>query len=843
MPPQIKIKSEIIPEKIGGSDHWPISLQVESKLIQPLIVKKEWSFNKKRLQILQKKITLPEILHYMKEKEQNNSKQIYSSSPIQKLLEIIQKMKKNYQPFHKISFKNHTSNTMQQLSLDYFALVKDRKKYYYCSSELLNLNRFTPISTLENPENPDQILVDPLKIAYVLTAHYKPLYESRIYPVGTMEEEKKNQYFPMRSIPKQEIFEALKILKSERAVSHDLISDHLIQNITPESPILNFISLCINQIILEYKIPDEINCRRLIFFNKIPIQKKNDTPLPPPNIGKLRGIAISSIFLKCLEAIILQRLISDPIKIYCKLSPKQIGFLPQMETSMHVLKLVATLLQDQSQKKPVYLCFYDFRCAYDRIDHQRLFHKLEMYGIDSQTLALIKLLYKTASVQIGGQCGSSSPSPIKILRGTLQGSIISPILFNIYVNDILRIIEKVEGVFPLMYADDLVLIFNNKENIKKIDLLINSWCHRNFMEINYKKTQLMEIISKRAVYKLKEPIKGDDELIEWTDMYKYLGVIIDNKLNFMQYLGQIKDKLQKYLIPPKADLSIQSRIHLWKTYAFCCFNYGCCILSFQENQNCFQEFQKIYKNSIITALGLKPNTPSSILFWATGLWPPELLVDYHFIRIVLKLEANFNNDPNGLPELILTTKTKILQRLKITQQDLVSHDSLKQLFNQLFLNQTFNKIESPRLYRFQHRKNQDDIDMDYILLKYWCQKTLYLVSYFSKTSKYYLPSKNTCFLCDSNQEGTQQHYLDFCRAMSHLRRKASEILKTFARQIDKEESFGDSIYNLSYRMRYESFDLNSKLHEKLVRIVSEYIKNCHVVFKTALSNAFSQRNL
>ena len=89
----------------------------------------------------------------------------------------------------------------------------------------------------------------------------------------------------------------------------------------------------------------------------------------------------------------------------------------------------------QQSPSSVYLCFVDFQKAYDRVPHEALLAKLRYYGVTGRTYSFIETLYSRSVMQI--RVGESLSEPVELKRGLRQGCPMSPILFSIYINDIL----------------------------------------------------------------------------------------------------------------------------------------------------------------------------------------------------------------------------------------------------------------------------------------------------------------------------------------------------------------------------------------------------------------------
>ena len=166
--------------------------------------------------------------------------------------------------------------------------------------------------------------------------------------------------------------------------------------------------------------------------------------------------------------------------------PNQIGFIQGAGCELNIMKLRQNVnLVKRINKKHKFLLFIDLKNAYDKVDHSILFRKLENRGIDKKIIGTIKLIYSHFKLKISNTCQS-----INVNNGVLQGSLISPVLFNLYIDDLIRILS--EYTYDILaYADDLAIICQNEETLIRVMNDIQKWSDNNTIGINKSKSGIL----------------------------------------------------------------------------------------------------------------------------------------------------------------------------------------------------------------------------------------------------------------------------------------------------------------------------------------------------------------
>ena len=180
----------------------------------------------------------------------------------------------------------------------------------------------------------------------------------------------------------------------------------------------------------------------------------------------------------------------------------------------------------------MYTCFVDFSKAFDCILRDILFERLKSKGITGKVFNLIKKIYmnEKCKIKIGGTLSDTFDAN----QGVRQGCILSPLLFNIFLSDLPKILSKQENnparigserkVSCILWADDLVMISETKEGLTRMLEDLASFSSSNGLKINADKTKCM-IFNKTGRH-IRCNIRCSDMIITSVREYKYLGFLI-----------------------------------------------------------------------------------------------------------------------------------------------------------------------------------------------------------------------------------------------------------------------------------------------------------------------------
>ena len=328
-----------------------------------------------------------------------------------------------------------------------------------------------------------------------------------------------------RQISIQEVHRALKRAKNGKATGFDSIPSEILQCKNVDTVMCDLFIKCFNT-------------------GNIPSIWRQGiiTPLPKPgstNYNKpqfYRGITLACTMYKIYCSILNARLTTwvEELEI---LQDEQNGFRKSRSCLDHLSSLTSIIESRKSMNQQTFTAFIDFRRAYDGIDRNMLWGKLTRYGLSGKMFTAIKGTYST--VQCCVRVNGLYSEWFRVENGLKQGCLLSSLMFNLYINDLIICVKdlglgvKIDGtnVSMLCYADDIVLISDPAVKLQTMLDTLNEWCNTWKMDINTDKTKVMHFRSNTSTQSNVQFNIGD-KVIATEQKYKYLGLYIDEHLDF-----------------------------------------------------------------------------------------------------------------------------------------------------------------------------------------------------------------------------------------------------------------------------------------------------------------------
>ena len=272
----------------------------------------------------------------------------------------------------------------------------------------------------------------------------------------------------------------------------------------------------------------------------IPIFKKGDRT----NEDNYRPISLLSCFEKILERLMCKRML-DFLKKHKILYKLQFGFRESHSTSLALIEAMNEIYSKLDEGKFVLGVFLDLKKAFDTIDHQILLKKLEHYGFRGvvNTWLSSYLSDRKQFTYVNGYCSNLGA----INTGVPQGSVLGPILFTLYVNDMANAIQ----LQPRLFADDTNIFASGRDNDAliydtNIELQkLHTWFKANRLKLSIEKTSYCIYSPKRNQPSHKTNVRIRED-IKRSSYVKYLSLTIDEKLTWEKHIEELGSKIVRY---------------------------------------------------------------------------------------------------------------------------------------------------------------------------------------------------------------------------------------------------------------------------------------------------------
>lgn len=483
-----------------------------------------------------------------------------------------------------------------QMNMDQLAeqlLSKDTKAFWKGVRKTHGYNTQDCANTIADHTGPQNI-------SDMWYSYYKDLLNSTNNNDTRMKDKVLNK---LKHIQKCDLFtpadiaDAVKKLKKETSPGMDGISsEHLLY---AHQDICTPICVLFNSMLTHNYLPPNFMSTMLIPILK---DNKRDNTV----CDNYRPVAVTSVFSKIFELILLKNY-SD----YLYSSDHQFGFKRKHSTDQCVFIIKELIDFYISSGSPLYVCFMDASKAFDRINHYRLFDNLLIRGMP---VIIVRLLYTWYSTQLYyvKWCNTVS-QPFSVSNGVRQGGILSPVLFNVYNDNLSQALNDLKvGCFinnvcmnHIFYADDIALISPSPAALQQMVKICEVYGKNNEIIYSTEKTTCMAFIPKYFKQYNVPNIYLNGNPLQWVNEHKYLGFYFttDNsdvkdmkrQLRYLYCRGNIL--YRKFY---KSDDNI--KLILFRTY---CYNLYCAQLWCNYPESAINSVKVAYNNNFRNLFGIK----------------------------------------------------------------------------------------------------------------------------------------------------------------------------------------------------------------------------------------------
>ena len=382
-----------------------------------------------------------------------------------------------------------------------------------------------------------------------------------------------------------------------------------------------------------------------------PIYKAKDKCDP----HNYRKITLLNSLSKIFESILNNRLVfhNECLRLN---DPFQNGFTQDGRTTDNAFILNGIAEKYRSQKRPVFVCFVDFKSAFDLVNRKALLYKLLNSGIKGKMFNILRDMFSKSNSRVkwNNEIGQSFENKY----GVLQGGVISPNLFKVYMNDIHKYLGDDCGVEIgdmflnyLLHADDLVLISETRSGLQKLLNRLAIFCKHWHLILNKDKTQFMVLNKKYDTFPKEININYNGNLIPETDTYKYLGFLFGHTVNPLKNHFQfVTKKAQRAIFQLKtylrkalgSEMPYRLLLKLFDQQIKPILEYGSELWCPTRENDLIERTQLSYIKNIF---GLNKHTPTLAVLGETGRFP--LLLRQQDSQI--KYWARIQQLPEGHP--------------------------------------------------------------------------------------------------------------------------------------------------------------------------------------------------
>ena len=404
-----------------------------------------------------------------------------------------------------------------------------------------------------------------------------------------------------------EVARSFSKIKNNKAPGHDgLTAEHFKY---ASGRLVLLMSLCITAMFTHCFLPD--NCIKSII---VPLVKNRAGDITDKH--NYRPVALNTVFSKIIEIILLNRYSEMLYSAH-----NQFGFKKESSTDLclFTFKQIVQLYLEQSSC--VYVCFLDISKAYDRVNHFKLFRKLIKRNLP---LCIVKLLvYWYCSQTLYIRWGNYVSEGFGVSNGLRQGGVLSPQLFNVYINDLSEQLNDAgagcnfNGVSynNFAYADDMSLLSPSAAGLQKLLDICSEFSVQNELPYNCVKSCCLVIGKSNHV----PSVKLNNVQLQFVDKIKYLGVIITSDFSddadMRRQIGSVycqsNTLIRKFLLCKKSV-----KIVLFKAF---CTNFYCSQLWWHFFKGTEQKIRVAFNKGLRRLLGYDYRSSASNMFVMNGI--------------------------------------------------------------------------------------------------------------------------------------------------------------------------------------------------------------------------------
>lgn len=559
----------------------------------------------------------------------------------------------------------------------------------------------------------------------------------------------------------------------------------------------------------------------------VPIYKNKGDPKDATNY---RPITILSCLGKLFTSVLNQRL-STFLETSNILEENQAGFRKGYSCSDHIFTLYSLIELMKKRKQKLFCAFIDFSQAFDKVWRAGLWHKLIQNSINGKFLTLIINMYNNikSCISCNGNLSSSFVSEI----GVRQGENLSPLLFSLFLNDMQSYLTEHGAVgvefndhididywlklLVLLYADDTILIGNSQTDLQNNLNIFNNYCKMWHLHVNTTKTKVV-IFGARHTQCYQFTL--DQETLDITDCYHYLGVTLSSNGSFLKARKHVTEQANKalHLLFTRinnANLPTDLIIKLFDHTVVPILTYGSEIFGFEN----LEILEKVHNYFLRRLTKARKSTPIAFLHGELGRYPMSVIIKSRMIsfwirlitgkadKLSLQIYKHMLSDTNNnykwinkIKDILFSVGRPDLWYNQFQITNLNTHKQIKQTLIDQYKQEWHNQLQISNKGRiYSNIKEIHGMEMYFTAL----ESKEHLNIFKFRTANHLLPvetgrydgtpfNDRKCPLCDSGEVGTETHYLLHCH---YFRLERQELLDLNALNIRPHKSMNTYLSN------------------------------------------------
>ena len=408
-----------------------------------------------------------------------------------------------------------------------------------------------------------------------------------------------------------------------------------------------------------------------ICSSKFPKAWKQALVVPIPKTGNLtkvqnyRPISLLPLLGKILEKLIHQQL-SAYLEAEALLADTQYGFRKNRSTVHSAAQLINYVNRKLDSKIPTLAVYVDFKKAFDCVQHSILLKKLAGLSLSNSVVTWVNSYLSNRKQRV---YANDTYSPyLPVTQGVPQGSVLGPLFYIIYANDISQLTNNCEIA---LYADDTVLYTANQNFQTSVIKLqedidaLSTWCGINDIKANTDKTKVMVFGSDNCLKKLPTfGINVDGTPLSQVSSYKYLGITLDEHLNYNLHsnkvIGSVSSKLKQFR-RMRVFLNTKAAMMVYKSMLLPILEYGDIFLSAASAAN-RKRLQTLQNKGLRCALGKGLETSTDELHKEASILKLKYRREQHLLNYMYGQAQNQNLHK---PKSSIKTRSQSKKLLKV----------------------------------------------------------------------------------------------------------------------------------------------------------------------------------